>query len=100
MTEIHVMLSKGLLARISFRSPIIPTSCTHVTLEAERGEKGGGGGDFPDASVVSRARYVEVEERKEREGGGTAAQNRPHLHVLLTRQHILTSLLFSNYIVL
>ena len=77
MTEIHVMLSKGLLARISFRSPIIPTSCTHVTLEAERGEKGGGGGDFPDASVVSRARYVEVEEeRKEREGG-TAAHDHP-----------------------
>ena len=34
------------------------------------------------------------EERKEREGG-TAAHDDPHLHVLL--QHILTSLLFSNY---
>ena len=81
MTEIYIILCKGLLAKISFRSPIIPTSCIPVTEEAERGEKGGGGakggGDFPDASVVSRARYVEVEEeRKEREGG-TAAHDHP-----------------------
>ena len=43
MTEIYIILCKGLLAKISFRSPIIPTSCIPVTEEAERGEKGGGG---------------------------------------------------------